>query len=170
MLRLRESSEPERRPLTQTIGMDETSPAVSPDGSFVVFEREEGLVRLELADGSSRRLTTGFRKLRGPRFLPSGRIACLWSEGKRYGIEVMDADGNDRQTLVEGGACYRTLAPSPDGRFLAATYSFDLGFHPVDALRGRQTEEVRLLDAAGTAVIVLAGTPSYSNHSPSWGP
>ena len=169
LLRLRESGEPERRPLTRTLGLDETLPVVSPDGGFVVFEREEGLVRLELEGVRSRRLTTGFRKLRGPCFLPSGRIACVWSEGKRYGIEVMDADGKGRETLVDGTVCYRSLAPSPDGRFLAATYAFDLGFHPADALRSRQTQEVRLLDARGASLAVLASSASHSNHSPAWG-
>jgi Tol biopolymer transport system component len=169
LLRLREASEPDRRPLTRTVGLDETSPVVSPDGSFVVFEREEGLVRLDLADGRSRRLTTGFRKLRAPCFLPSGRIACLWSEGKRFGIEVLDAEGRERETLTDGTVCYRTLSPSPDGRFLAATYAFDLGFHPADALKRRQTEEVRLLDARGAPLAILASSGSHSNHSPTWG-
>jgi Tol biopolymer transport system component len=169
LLGLREDSEPERRPLTRTLGLDETSPVVSPDGSFVVFEREEGLVRLDLEGGRSRRLTTGFRKLRFPRFLPSGRIAALWSEGKRFGIEVMDADGKGRETLVDGTVSYRSLAPSPDGRFLAATWAFDLSFRPADALKPRQTEEVRLLDARGAPLTVLAGSASHSNHSPSWG-
>jgi len=170
LLRLREGSEPEREPLTRTLGLDETSPVMSPDGGFVVFGREEGLVRLELKGSRSRRLTTGFRKLHSQRFLPSGRLLCLWSEGKRYGIDVMDADGKNRETLTEGSVCYRTLAPSPDGRFLAATFAFDLRFHPLDALKLRQTEEVRLLDARGAALGVLARSWSHSNHSPAWGP
>jgi Tol biopolymer transport system component len=169
LLRIAEASEPERRPLTRTVGLDETYPVVSPDGAFVVFEREEGLVRLDLKDGRSRRLTTGFRKLRRPCFLPAGTIACLWTEGKRFGIEVVDGEGRERRTLSEGSVCYRSLAPSPDGKFLAATFVFDMGFHPVDALRQRQTEEVRLLDGVGTPVGVLAASPRDSNHSPSWG-
>lgn len=169
LLRLREGSEPERRPLTRTVGLDEESPALSPDGSFVVFEREEGIVRLDLDGSRARRLTTGFRKLRFPRFLPSGRIVCLWSEGKRYGIESMDADGKDRETLSDGSVCYRTLAPSPDGRFLAATFSFDMSFHPADVLKLRQTEELRLLGPKGEPLGVLAGSWRCSNHSPSWG-
>src|SRR6185436_20122945 len=124
---------------------------------------------LELQGSRSRRLTTGFRKLHSPRFLPSGRLVCLWSEGKRYGIDVMDADGKNRETLSEGSVCYRSLAPSPDGRFLAATFAFDLRFHPLEALK-RQAEEVRLLDARGAALGVLARSSSHSNHSPAWGP
>jgi len=170
LIRLREGSEPERQILTHTAGLDETNPVVSPDGSFVVFEREEGLVRFDLEDSRSRRLTTGFRKLHWPRFLPSGRVLCLWSAGKQYGIEVMDADGKNRETLSEGSVSYRTLSPSPDGRFLAATFAFDLSFHPLDALKLRQTEEVRLLDARGAPLAVLARSWRDSNHSPTWGP
>ena len=169
LLRLSEASEPERRPLTRTVGLDETYPVVSPDGAFVVFEREEGLVRLDLKDGRSRRLTTGFRKLHRPCFLPAGTIAGLWSEGKRFGIEVLDGEGRDRKTLTDGSICYRSLAASPDGKFLAATFAFDMGFHPADALRQRQTEEVRLLDSLGTPLGVLAASARDSNHSPSWG-
>jgi Tol biopolymer transport system component len=169
MLRLKEGSEPERRPLTQTLGLDETGPVVSPDGQGVIFEREDGLVRYDLKDSRARRLTTGFRKLRGPRFLPSGRLLCLWSEGKRFGIEAMDADGRNRETLSDGSVCYRTLAPSPDGSFLVATLAFDLRFHPADALKLRQTDELRLLDARGAPLAVLERSWRSSSHSAAWG-
>ena len=44
---------------------------------------------------------------------------------------------------------YRTLAPSPDGRFLAVTRSWDTGLDPLAVLLGGQQEEVHLLDAHG---------------------
>ena len=62
-----------------------------------------------------------------------------------------------------------SIAYGPDGKFLAATFAFDMGFHPADALRQRQTEEVRLLDSQGAPMGVLAASPRDSNHSPSWG-
>ena len=68
----------------------------SPDGAFVVFVREEHLMRVDLADGRVRRLTGGFKRERSPRFLPSGRIVCAWSEGKRHGIDAIDAEGKGR--------------------------------------------------------------------------
>jgi Tol biopolymer transport system component len=158
-----------RSPLTQPRASDDAQPAPSPDGTFVVFVREEHLMRVDLADGRVRRLTGGFKRERSPRFLSPGRIVCAWSEGKRHGVDVVDAEGKAREALAEGGAFYRTLAPSPDGRFLAATLTWDAGFRPLDALVGAQEEEVRLLDAFGREVAHLEGSRRHANHSPDWG-
>jgi Tol biopolymer transport system component len=158
-----------RSPLTQPRASDDTSPAPSPDGTFVVFVREEHLMRVDLADGRVRRLTGGFKRERSPRFLPGGRIVCAWSEGKRHGIDVIDAEGKGRAPLAEGGAFHRTIAPSPDGRFFAATLTWDAGFRPLDALLGAQKEEVVLLDASGRAVARLEASRRHANYSPDWG-
>jgi Tol biopolymer transport system component len=157
-----------RHPLTSPRGHDDTEPVASPDGSSVVFVREDHLMRVDLADGSVRRVTGGFRLERSPRFLPSGRIVCAWSEGKRHGIDTLDPDGGGRETIVEGDAYYRTVAPSPDGRFLAVTLSWDLALRPLSTLLGRRTEEVRLLDVAGRRAFTLEASWRYGNHSPDW--
>jgi len=159
---------PTRTLLTDTRGLDETSPRFAPDGRHVVFVREDGVFRIALADGRAHRLTSGFRKFREPRFLPSGRLLVLWTEGKVYGFDVMDEDGKNRETLSQGTVFYRSLAPSPDGRYLAATFTFDLAFRPQDAFKPRKTEEVHLLDARGRLVAVLEGSARYGNHSPEW--
>jgi Tol biopolymer transport system component len=153
-----------RTPLTRTRGLDETSPCFSPDGRHVVFVREDGIFRLSLADGRTQRLTAGFRRYHGPRFLPSGRLLALWTEGKSYGFEAMDGDGKNRETLGEGTVFYRSFAPSPDGRYLAATFAFDLAFRPRDALL-KKAGEVRLLDARGRYLTVL----ERPGHSPVFG-
>ena len=158
-----------RSPLTQPRARDDSQPAPSPDGTFVVFVREEHLLRVDLADGRVRRLTGGMKRERSPRFLRPGWIVCAWSEGKRHGIDAIDAEGKSREPLAEGGAWYRTLAPSPDGRFLAATLTWDAGFRPLDALVGGQKEEVRLLDASGRDLLLLEGSRRHANHSPDWG-
>jgi Tol biopolymer transport system component len=158
---------PARTPLTDTRGLDETSPRFSPDGRYVVFVREDGVFRIALADGRAHRLTSGFRRFREPRFLPSGRLLVLWSEGKVYGFETMDIDGRNREALSEGTAFYRSAAPSPDGRYLAATFTFDLGFSPRDAFR--KLEEVHLLDARGRFVAVIDRSSRHASHSPEWG-
>ncbi len=158
-----------RRPLTQPRTADDESPAASPDGRFVVFVREEHLLRVDLADGRVRRLTGGFKRERSPRFLPDGRIVCAWSEGKRHGIDAIDAEGTRRVPLAEGGAFYRTIAPTPDGRFLAATLTWDAGFHPLDALLGGGKEEIVLLDASGAPLARLEASRRHANHSPAWG-
>lgn len=157
-----------RRRLTETPA-DESEPAVSPDAAFVVFVREDSLHRLELLSGRVRKLSSGFRKTRQPRFLPSGRILCLWSEGKSYGIDVIDADGRNRETLSEGSTYYRCVAPSPDGRHLVATFTFDLGFHPTEVLTRRRNEELRLLDARGRSLRSLSEGWRSSSHSAAWG-
>jgi Tol biopolymer transport system component len=158
-----------RSPLTQPRARDDSQPAASPDGTFVVFVREEHLLRVDLADGRVRRLTGGMKRERSPRFLGPGRIVCAWSEGKRHGIDAIDAEGKSREPLAEGGAFYRTLAPAPDGRFLVATLTWDAGFRPLDALLGSQKEEVRLLDASGRDLLLLEGSRRHANHSPDCG-
>jgi len=158
-----------RHPLTQPRRDDDTSPAPSPDGTGVVFVREGHLFRVDLADGRSRRLTGGFRNERSPRFLPDGHLVCAWSEGKRHGIDVLDADGG-RQTLVEGSIVYRTLAPSPDGRFLAVTFNHDNRLHPLRTFLPWQTEEVRLVGMDGRELATLESSLWHTSHSPDWGP
>jgi Tol biopolymer transport system component len=160
---------PVRTPLTRTRGLDETSPCFSPDGNHVVFVREDGVFRIAVAGGRAQRLTHGFRKFREPRFLPSGRLLVLWSEEKRFGMDVMDADGRNRETLSEGTAYYRSVTGSPDGRYLAATLTYDLAFRPQDAFRPKKTEEIHLLDERGRFVAVLERWSRHSSHSPEWG-
>jgi Tol biopolymer transport system component len=159
----------ERHPLTVPREGDDTSPAASPDGSWVVFVRENHLMRVDLADGRVRRLTGGFKQERSPRFLPSGQLVCAWSEGKAHGIDVIDPSANTRETLVDGDAYYRTVAPSRDGRFLAATFSWDLSLRPLATLVGGRPEEIRLLDASGHRVATLESSWRHTSHSPDWG-
>jgi Tol biopolymer transport system component len=135
----------------------------------VVTVREDHLFRIVLANGRSSRVTGGFRKYRSPRFLPSGRLVALWSQDKQFGIDAMDVDGKNRETLSQGTACYRSIAPSPDGRYLVGAFSYDLQFHPAEALKLRKAEEVRLLDARGRTVGPIARSWRHSSHSPDWG-
>lgn len=154
--------------LTETKGLDEREPAFSPDGSFVVFVREDNLYRVDVAAGRPRRLAGGFRKTRRPRFLPDGRLLCLWREDKSFGMDILDSELKSRTTLFQGSTFYRTVAPSPDGRFYAATYTFDLSFDPLEAFRPKHVEEVRLLDARGGLVAPLVRSVRSANHSPQW--
>jgi Tol biopolymer transport system component len=155
---------PPRQPLTRTEHLDDTHPTFAPDGKQVAFIRSDNLFRLEVASGRTQRLTGGFRIMRHPRYLASGRLACLWSHGKQYGLDVMDADGQNRETLAQGSVFYRTLTPSPDGKYLAVT----LGFQ-ADALKLRQSEEVDLLDDRGQPLGTLAESFRSATHTPSWG-
>jgi Tol biopolymer transport system component len=157
-----------RRRLLETPA-DESEPVVAPDGGSVVFVREDNLFRLELASGQVRRLGGGFRRTRQPRFLPSGRLLCLWSEGKRFGIDVLDADGANREILTTGSVYYSSVNPSPDGRYLVASFAYDLRFRPLEALARRGNEELRLLDAHGRPLGALSDAWRDSSKAAVWG-
>lgn len=161
---------PPRQSLTVTPGMDESEPVFGPDGTFVVFVREDGLVRLDLANGRTRRLTAGFRRVRAPRFRADGRLLCLWTQDKEFGLDILNADGKERQTLSTGSAAYRAVAPSHDGRYLVATFDYDLRFHLTQALRLRQTEELHLLDDHGRPLARLLHSWRHSYRSAAFVP
>ena len=158
-----------RRPLTDTPGIEEMEPIFDAAGKTVVYVREDNVFLHPLDGASPHRLTGGFRQCRSPHFLPGdAAIVFAWSEGKDYGIDRIDRDGKNRVTLYEGTTCYRTLAPSPDGHYLAATFAFDLAFHPSTALRPWQVEEIHLLDADAQPVAVMLASWRSSFSSPSW--
>jgi Tol biopolymer transport system component len=115
------------------------------------------------------RLSGSFKRDRSPRFLADGRLVCAWSEGKQHGIDAIELATKTRTTLTQGGVFYRTLAPSPDGRFLVATRSWDSGLDPLAILLGGQREEIRLLDVTGRERGRLEFSRRYANHSPDWG-
>jgi Tol biopolymer transport system component len=152
-----------RRPLTRT-PHDETEAVFAPDGSGLVYVREERLFRLDLESGQARPLTRGFRAMRGPRFLPDGRVVAPWTHEKQFGIDVLSADGTMRETLAQGTDYYRTIAPSPDGRYMAAALAFR-----TDALRLRQNERVVLLDGRGRRLGTLASSWRRACRAPFWG-
>ena len=158
-----------RQVLTDTPGLDELTPVFAPSADAIVFERTGVIYRKPLPDGEAKRLTSGFRLSHAPRFLSSGRLLVSWEENKQFGLDVMDPDGGNRETLREGTVDYRRVSPSPDGRFLAATFVLDLGFGPGAVLRPWATEEVHLLDHRGKRITTLVGTWRHSNHSADWG-
>jgi Tol biopolymer transport system component len=152
-----------RRPLTRT-PHEETEAVFAPDGASLVYVREERLFRLDLSSGEARPLTRGFKAMRSPRFFPDGRLVALWSHEKQFGIDVIAPDGSPREPLAQGTAYYRTIAPSPDGRYMAASLAFR-----TDTLSLRQNEQVVLLDARGAPLGPLAQSWRTATHSPHWG-
>jgi Tol biopolymer transport system component len=152
-----------RRPLTRT-PHQETEAVFTPDGGALVYVREERLFRMDLASGEARPLTRGFRAMRCPRFLADGRLVALWTEEKQFGIDVIAPDGSARETLTQGTEYYRSIAPSPDGRYMAAALAFR-----TDALRLRQNESVALLDAHGRRLATLAESWRSATGAPFWG-
>ena len=123
---------------------------------------------LDVRDGRAKRLSGGLRHARAPRFLPNGRVLFLWEQDKEYGIDVMDVDGREAQTVQRGTTYYRNVAPSPDGRYFAATFTYDLGFHFWQALQHSHPERLQLLDAKGALVSEIAGSWRYGNADADW--
>jgi Tol biopolymer transport system component len=154
-----------RQPLTDTPHADEEAPVFTPDGSAIVFLRQEALHRLEPGSGRTRRLPGGFRLFRSPTFLGDGRLLAPWTEAKQAGIDAFDPGLRERSLLAAGSAVLDRLAASPDGRWLAASVAYDLS-----ALALRQRGEVRLLDAAGRDRGLLAGDWQHGAFSATWGP
>jgi hypothetical protein len=70
--------------------------------------------------------------------------------------------------LQRGTTFYRNVAPSPDGRFFAATFTYDLGFHFWQALLHSHPERLQLLDAKGTPVSEIAASWRYGNADADW--
>jgi Tol biopolymer transport system component len=159
-----------RRILTDAAGLRDSSPVFTPDGSAVVFVRQDGIHRIALSGGHTARITSGFRLYRSPHFLPNGRIAVAWSQDKRHGIDIIDSDGRGRETLLEGSTYYRSLSPSLDGRWLAATFLYDSELHLGDIFRLSRSERVDLIDLRSGRRTPLAESWRFRNHSPSFGP
>jgi Tol biopolymer transport system component len=152
-----------RQALTDTPGLDEISPCFGPDGSFLVLVRAGGVYRLEPGTDRAHRLNTGFRVMRGVSFLPSGRLLAPWTEGKQFGLDLMDVEGKNRETLAQGRVSWRDASASPDGRYLAATADFE-----ADAVGLRQQVEIKLLEARGRILGTLVQGWRSNNHSPHW--
>ncbi|HET7478683.1 MAG TPA: hypothetical protein VFJ72_04105 [Rubrobacteraceae bacterium] len=109
------------RQLTRTLyPSGNESPAVSPDGSRIVFERNKD-VWIMNADGSGlRQLTTDGAFDHDPTFSPSGaKIAFLTRRGtdapiSRDNIWTMNTDGANQTRVTSNGAIEPTWSPNSD--------------------------------------------------------
>jgi len=123
-------------PLTAASGW-ESEPSFSPDGTEVDYVWDEGagpeirrhiFVKL-IGGGTPLRLTSGPDRDRSPAWSPDGRsIAFVRVSGSTRGIYLMPALGGAQRKVVDGyfaehDPFTRTIAWSPDGRFLFAAES-----------------------------------------------
>ncbi len=107
-----------------------SDPQVSPDGSFVVYthnfmdimedRRRSNLWRMDIDGENARPLTTGAVNDRGARIAPDNqRVAYLSSDGRGVQIFVRWIDSGETLQLTRLDRAPRSLAWSPDGKWLA---------------------------------------------------
>jgi Tol biopolymer transport system component len=118
------------RPLT-TFGQTVSSPAFSPDGSFIAFSwsgdanqsnEKPGIFTMSVAGSTPTRVTSGVGGEQWPTWSPDGsRIAFVRSEVPgRCGIYLVPAHGGPERKLLDlRDDRYYWLAWSPDGKHLA---------------------------------------------------
>ena len=116
--------EPVTRPLTSAPGR-ETSPALSPDGSRVLYvhaapgERGHLFVRV-LGEGRPLQLTDGDGSDASPAWAPDGRtVAFVRCEAEGCGLFAIPALGGEARRLTDAPAFPWGLAFAPDGQTLA---------------------------------------------------
>ncbi len=142
-----------------------TTPAISPDGSQIVFAlrtpRGDADLFISRMDGSDRRNITNHPAIdQSPTWAPSGRqIAFASDRNGTNQIFICDSDGaNVRRILVEGGDA-DSPSWSPDGRWIA--------FH----WRPRFGANYDIFIAeAGSGRINQLTSGSGSNQNPTWAP
>jgi TolB protein len=125
----------QQRTLTSAAGMQDLSPAVSPDGRTVVFSRisENGadLYSIPFEGGTPQRITVGRGKGSfQPSFSPDGqRIVFASDRSGRSDVYISDIDGTNVEALAGGSYGERSdrYAPewSPDGGRIV--YHADVG-------------------------------------------
>ena len=107
-----------------------SDPQVSPDGSFLIYthnfmdimedRRRSNLWRMDIDGGNARPLTTGAVNDRGARIAPDNqRVAYLSSDGTGVQIFVRWIDSGETLQLTRLDRAPRSLAWSPDGKWLA---------------------------------------------------
>jgi Tol biopolymer transport system component len=154
---------------SEGVAVHDTDPAVSPDGTTVVFAREElpegpnaPIIYSVGMDGSNLTPLIGPTRIGlTPAWSPDGTmIAFAGSPGGPYGIYVMNADGGDPH-LIPGTDEISVADPtwSPDGKTIAFAGSND------DAEWDLYTTA---LD--GSALAKVTDTEKLSETGPAWSP
>jgi len=143
-----------------------STPAISPDGTEVVFSlrtpRGDTDLYVSKLDGTDRHDITNNPAIdNAPTWSPSGKQIAFESdrEGGVNQIFVMDADGANIRRIVKEGGDADSPAWSPDGRWIA--------FHWKPHLSTRY--DLFVAEASSGKIRQLTYN-SGSNESPSWAP
>jgi TolB protein len=140
-----------------------STPAISPDGTEVVFAlrtpRGDSDLFISKLDGSGRRNITNNPILdTSPTWSPSGRQIAYIS-GMPGQINICDSDGSNVRRIVKEGGDADGVAWSPNGKWLA--------FHWKPRLSANY--DLFIVDVSSGAIRQLTST-SGSNEYPSWAP
>jgi TolB protein len=140
-----------------------STPAISPDGTEVVFAlrtpRGDSDLFISKLDGSGRRNITNNPALdTSPTWSPSGRQIAYIS-GIPGQINICDSDGSNVRKIVKEGGDADGVAWSPNGKWLA--------FHWKPRLSANY--DLFIVDVSSGAIRQLTSN-SGSNEYPSWAP
>jgi dipeptidyl aminopeptidase/acylaminoacyl peptidase len=159
----------ERVPQRLTTGRDpmpyweDTTPAVSPDGSQVAYADEGAVWLVPLAGGPPRRLL----EAGSPVWVDERRLVVSMERDDTSRLAVVDVDDPwPRLLAVEHGELdsygeESDVDVSPDGSLVAYVFA------PRSDLN---RSEIRVVDVESGKVRALSGTPSTHDHSPRWSP
>jgi TolB protein len=156
------------RTLTPSGPFDDLNPAVSPDGTTVVFQRRlDGagfvIASIPITGGAVTELTERAVVLE-PAWSPDGTMIAFTGslDDDAFGLWVMDADGSDPRRIAGSGS-FDTLSPSwsPDGSRIAF-----VGFDDDAGL----LDDVYTITPEGADMTRLTETPALRELSPAWSP
>jgi TolB protein len=132
-----------------TYSVGPTYPAVSRDGSTIVFSARGWLWSMSTAGGAAKRITSGAGMDSRPAWHPDGRrIAFVRDDTRNTDILELDLTTGSETVLASGPAAELDPAYAPDGAALyyASAETGDLELYRLDLASGQQT---RLTNARG---------------------
>jgi Tol biopolymer transport system component len=136
-----------------------SEPAWSPDGERIAFavlpRRGPTHIAVINVDGTGLVVIDSRSNSVAPDWSPDGARIVFQQFGRTDAIKTMDPDGNDRETVIEGGA---VPSWSPDGSQIVFTKG------------GRHDRNVFIVGADGSDPTRLTDTPNRYEYTPAFSP
>ena len=155
------------------------TPAFLPDGSIVYQGCAESLCGLYLvdADGANPQQLTGFKDDTAPAVSPDGKKIAYMSKISGYWqVNVVNADGTERQSLTDDWYWNGLPAWSPDGRYIVFVSTRDENWPDNFQLSENTDFRLWIMDADGEnqrplsdSVFRLDGVPAGVPQDEAWG-